>query len=201
MSVSDQGLGKILLNVAVRGLLLTPFFPLRSAPTMLDKFYPYDTSGFHSGDLPALSSLLDYVGLHGVQIVKDKIAIIALLMKSLPFCCQSRDLIGRFIDECRSVNGVGFWRVVRMVLMCSMAGLYPHCQRRAGKIFSLCPLRSSLSSFSFCRLSVLHGHLPHALPGPRDVHEGAGEGGQGQQGQAQEGAHQLHEGLHYDGLQ
>ena len=131
MSVSDQGPGKILLNVAVRGLLLTPFFPLRSAPTMLDKFYPYDTSGFHSGDLPALSSLLDYVGLHGVQIVKDKIAIIALLMKSLPFCCQSRDLIGRFIDECRSVNGVGFWRVVRMVLMCSMAGLYPHCQQRA----------------------------------------------------------------------
>ena len=102
-----------------------------SAPTMLDKFYPYDTAGFHSGDLPALSSLLDYVGLHGVQIVKDKIAIIALLMKSLPFCCQSRDLIKRFIEECRSVNGVGFWRVVRMVLMCSMAGLYPHCEKRA----------------------------------------------------------------------
>jgi len=99
-------------------------------PTPLDKYFPCDTVCFHAGDLPSLDMVLDQVGLYGIQVVKNKIPLVRVLMKSLPVCCQSRDLVKGFITECRSADSEGFWRVVRSMFFCTMAGLYPHAKNR-----------------------------------------------------------------------
>jgi hypothetical protein len=100
-------------------------------PTLFDKHFPCDTACFHAGDLPNLSGLLEQIGMYGVQVVKNKIPLVRAIIKSLPICCQSRDLAKCFIDECRAANGEGYWRVVRCMFFCTMCGLYPHSKRRA----------------------------------------------------------------------
>ena len=100
-------------------------------PSLLDRFYPYDTVCFHWGDLPALDCVLEHVGLAGVQVVKTKIPIVRILMKSMPVCCQSRDLVKCFLKECRMTSGEGYWRVVRGMFYCTLCGLYPGSERRA----------------------------------------------------------------------
>lgn len=81
--------------------------PEEESLTVLDQYFPYDTVCFHAGDLPSLHGVLDQVGLYGVQAVKNKIPLVRMLMKSLPVCCQSRDLVGCFVNECRLMNGEG----------------------------------------------------------------------------------------------
>lgn len=100
------------------------------SPTMLDLYFPHDTVCFHAGDLPSVGIVFDQVGLKGVHVVKNKIPLVKMLMKSLPVCCQSRDLVGTLIDECRAENSDGFWRVIRTMFFCTFAGLYPHARRR-----------------------------------------------------------------------
>lgn len=103
---------------------------LDATPSVFDRFFPADTTCFHWGDLPALDGLLEHVGLSGVQIVKTKIPIVRILMKSLPVCCQSRDLVKCFLRECRAMNGEGYWRVVRSMFFCTLCGLYPGSVKR-----------------------------------------------------------------------
>lgn len=99
-------------------------------PTMLDKYFPEDTVCFYGGDLPNVGMVLEQVGLYGVQDVKKKIPLVTMLMKSLPVCCQSRDLIKTFIKECKNANGEGYWRVVRLIMWTTLCGLYPKCFHR-----------------------------------------------------------------------
>ena len=104
---------------------------IENAPSIFDCFFPTDTACFHWGDLPSLNCLLEHVGLVGVQVVKNKIPIIRILMKSLPVCCQSRDLVKCFLKECRAASSEGYWRVVRSMFFCTLAGLYPGSVHRA----------------------------------------------------------------------
>jgi hypothetical protein len=100
-------------------------------PSLLDRFFPQDTFAFHAGDLPALESVLSQVGWCGLQVVKDKIPLVKIFMKSLPVCCQCRDLVSALLSECRAgPKAEGFWRVVRAMFWCSFAGLYPHSRER-----------------------------------------------------------------------
>lgn len=102
-------------------------------PSLLDRFFPYDTACFHWGDLPSLSSVMEDIGLTGVQVVKTKIPFVRMTMKALPVCCQSRDLVKAFLKECRapgSAGGEGFWRVVRAMFYCTLCGLYPGSERK-----------------------------------------------------------------------
>lgn len=100
-------------------------------PSLLDRFFPQDTFAFHAGDLPALESVLSQVGWCGLQVVKDKIPLVKIFMKSLPVCCQCRDLVSALLAECRAgPKAEGFWRVVRAMFWCSFAGLYPHSRER-----------------------------------------------------------------------
>ena len=70
---------------------------LESVPTPLIKYFPFDTACFHWGDLPALYSVMEHVGLRGVQMVKTQLPIIQVLMKSLPVCCLARDMVKGFL--------------------------------------------------------------------------------------------------------
>jgi len=99
-------------------------------PTLLDRYFPRDTFAFHAGDLPSLESVLSQVGWCGLQVVKDKIPLVKIFMKSLPVCCQCRDLVSALLTECRAPKSEGFWRVVRAMFWCSFAGLYPHARSR-----------------------------------------------------------------------
>jgi hypothetical protein len=104
---------------------------LDSDPTLLVKYFPYETACFHWGDLPALYSVLEHVGLRGVQTVKTQLPIVQALMKSLPVCCLSRDMVKGFLKQCRAkAGGEAYWRAVRGMFYCSLAGLYPGAARR-----------------------------------------------------------------------
>ena len=101
-----------------------------ASPSVLDLHFPEHTSCFHAGDLPALDCVFDQVGLYGVQVVKGKVPLAKLLIKALPICCQSRDLLETLVDECRNVNSEGYWRVVRSIFWVGLTGLYPHARQR-----------------------------------------------------------------------
>jgi len=101
-----------------------------ASPSVLDLHFPEHTSCFHAGDLPALECVFDQVGLYGVQVVKGKVPLAKLLIKALPICCQSRDLLETLVDECRNVNSEGYWRVVRSIFWVGLTGLYPHARQR-----------------------------------------------------------------------
>jgi hypothetical protein len=101
-----------------------------ASPSVLDLHFPEHTSCFHAGDLPALECIFDQVGLYGVQVVKGKVPLAKLLIKALPICCQSRDLLETLVDECRNVNSEGYWRVVRSIFWVGLTGLYPHARQR-----------------------------------------------------------------------
>jgi hypothetical protein len=105
---------------------------LESVPTPFIKYFPFDTACFHWGDLPALYSVMEHVGLRGVQTVKTQLPIIQVLMKSLPVCCMARDMVKGFLKQCRvKATGEAYWRAVRGMFYCSLAGLYPGAARRA----------------------------------------------------------------------
>lgn len=92
---------------------------------------PFDTACFHWGDLPALYSVIEHVGMRGVQCVKTQLVIVQSLMKSLPVCCIARDMVKGFLKHCRAkAGGEAYWRVVRGMFYCSLAGLYPGAARR-----------------------------------------------------------------------
>lgn len=100
-------------------------------PTLLVKYFPFETACFHWGDLPVLYSILEHVGLRGVQTVKTQLPIVQALMKSLPICCVARDTVKGFLKQCRNkAGGEAYWRVVRGMFYCSLAGLYPGAARR-----------------------------------------------------------------------
>jgi len=71
---------------------------LDGKPSYFDLHFPDQTTCFHAGDLPALDALFDQVGLFGVQAVKAKIPLVRLMIKALPICCQSRDLLQTLCD-------------------------------------------------------------------------------------------------------
>jgi hypothetical protein len=84
-------------------------------PTLFDKYFPCDTACFHAGDLPNLGGLFEQVGMYGVQNVKTKIPLVRAIIKSLPVCCQSRDLVKTFLTECRAANGEGNVSLSRLI--------------------------------------------------------------------------------------
>jgi hypothetical protein len=101
-----------------------------AAPSVFDLHFPEQTSCFHAGDLPALECVFDQIGLHGVQVVKGKVDLAKVMVKAMPICCQSRDLLETLVDACRKVNNEGFWRIIRSIFWCSLTGLYPHARQR-----------------------------------------------------------------------
>jgi len=101
-----------------------------AAPSVLDLHFPEHTSCFHAGDLPALECVFDQIGLYGVQVVKGKVDLAKVMIKAMPICCQSRDLLETLLDACRKVNNEGFWRVIRAIFWCGLTGLYPHARQR-----------------------------------------------------------------------
>lgn len=69
--------------------------------------------------------------MRGVQSVKTQLVIVQSLMKSLPVCCIARDMVKGFLKHCRAkAGGEAYWRVVRGMFYCSLAGLYPGAARR-----------------------------------------------------------------------
>ena len=98
---------------------------LESRPSALERHFPADTTCFHWGDLPSLEPVLSQVGLTGVQSGKGKKDMVRVLMKSLPVCCGARDMAKCFLNACKGRNGETFWRIVRTMFFCSLAGLYP----------------------------------------------------------------------------
>jgi hypothetical protein len=101
-----------------------------ASPSILDLHFPEHTSCFHAGDLPSLECVFDQIGLYGVQVVKGKVDLAKVMIKAMPICCQSRDLLETLVDACRKVNNDGFWRVIRAIFWCGLTGLYPHARQR-----------------------------------------------------------------------
>ncbi len=99
--------------------------------TPLDLHFPWDTSSFHAGDLPNLDCISGQIGLYGEQVVKDKLPIVMLIMKGMPFCCQSRELLQCLLELILGINGEGIWRVLRGMFLCSLCGMYPSSENRA----------------------------------------------------------------------
>jgi hypothetical protein len=102
-----------------------------SSVSLLDLYGPLSTRAFHAGDLPNLSCLLGQISLNGKQTIKSKIPIVKTIIKAFPMCCQSRHLIKTIITNCMTTEG--YWRVIRDIFYCSLAGTYPSATKRPGQ--------------------------------------------------------------------
>ncbi len=70
------------------------------SPSPLDRHFPEQTSCFHAGDMPQLDCIFDQVGFYGVQVVKGKVPLANLVIKAMPVCCQSRELLENLVKVC-----------------------------------------------------------------------------------------------------
>ena len=101
------------------------FLTTKRSNTLLsayELYYPHPTRAFTCWDLPDLFSVLCQIPLAGEQRTPNP-GPETYLQKSLPFCCQRRTLVKRFVKDLERQPGIA--ALMSKLFWCMMGNMYP----------------------------------------------------------------------------
>ena len=100
--------------------------------TPLDLLWPEDGRAPYCGHLPDMSRAYGQFD-YWVKRCYTRDPVFQALVKSLPYCCQKRNLPDNIHSYCGGAQGLtdnGFWLFMFQVMQCSLMAMYPSCRVR-----------------------------------------------------------------------